>query len=148
MVMNLMGVPTDLPIYDQQGNLISDPSFQEDFVEFSERESTEAEKQKADELITKVREQLAQVDDIGADLTVSDLVNAYSYASEEDDQEYFTVTVFGGKNGNGIWSNYLKVLADLVLRLESEFDDVWIRKWNIDTLDDVFDVEIAILTFA
>ena len=153
MVMNLMGIPTDLPLYDQQGNLIASPDTDMNLTEFdkgyesSERESTAEEKQLADNLLNMVKEQLAEVDDIGADLTVSDLVNVYNYDVEEGDREYYTVTIFGGKNGSGIWSNYLKVMADLVLRLEAEFDDVWIRKWNIDSADDVFDVEIAILEY-
>ena len=151
MVMNLMGIPTDLPLYDQKGNLIESPVNDMNLMDFdgdlSEKESTAEEKQLADTLLSMVREQLAEVDDIGTDLTASDLVDVYDYNAEEGEREYYTVTIFGGKNGSGIWSNYLKTLYELVLRLEAKFDDVWIRKWNIDTVDDVFDVEIAILTY-
>lgn len=154
MTLDLMGIPTDLPLYDSQGNLIELPDsnanlmeFNGDQYQFSERESTADEKKESDKLLSIVKEQLSQVDDIGADLTVSDIVNVYAYDCEEGNREYYTVTIFGGKNGSGVWSNYLRTLTDLVLRLEAVFDDVWIRKWEIDTADDVFDIEIAVLTY-
>lgn len=150
MTLNLMGIPTDLPLYDSEGNIIQEPnSF--DYMpaedNFIERPSTQQETQQAQALLAIVKEQLSKVDDIGADLTVSDLVNVFAEPYEGGSREYYTVQLFGGKNGRGIWSNYLKVLADLVLRLESTFDDVWIHKFSVDTLDDVFEVEIGVLTY-
>lgn len=148
MVMNLMGMPTDLPLYDQQGNLISEPGFNMDLTVLDEqRDSTPEEKEMSDKLISIFREKLAEIDDIGTDLRVSEIVKVYDAYESEDDEtlEYYTATVFGGKNGSGLWSNYLKTLSELTLRLESEFNDVWIRKFDIDSADDVFEVEVAVM---
>lgn len=155
MVLNLMGIPTNLPLYDSQGNLIQDDYFNMNFIEsdslaqdFSERESTEQEQRDACILLNLVREQLAMIDNIGADLLVSEDVSVYSYEDPNTpDSIYYAISVHGGKNGSGLWSNYFKSLADLMLRLESIFNDVWIRKWNVDCPDDVFDVEVAICPY-
>ena len=154
MLLNLMGTPTDLPLYDREGNLIERLDEQTSFAvnngetcTSSERPSTADEIEQANKLLELVRGKLKEVDDVGADLTVGDLVNVYDYPAEEGDREYYTAQIFGGKNGTGLWSDYLTVLADLIHRLEAEFDDVWIRKWNIDVADDVFDIEVAMLTY-
>lgn len=152
MVMNLMGVPTDVPLYDCNGNPIQYDPHDDSLMnfeycyEFEDRESTEEDKRQSDSLLSIVRKELESIDLTGSDLRLSDLVNVYEYNIEgADSGEYYTVTVFGGKNGTGAWSDYLKSLSELVSRLESQFNDVWVRKWNIDVTDDVFDVEIAIL---
>lgn len=143
MILDLMGVPTDLPLYDKDGNQLTGIDVNIDYVD-------ETEVQELQKLLDLVKRELSEVDDIGTDLSVSDDVNVYDFDPEREGttgQEYYTVTIFGGKNGSGIWSNYLRVLSELLLRLEAAFDDAWVRKMDIDVTDDVFSVEIAVLTW-
>lgn len=66
---------------------------------------------------------------------------------DETDPSIFYVTISGGMNGNGKWSNYLTILHDLFIKLESVFEDAWvIEVWN-DCLDDVFYVRVGIRAY-
>lgn len=147
MLMNLGGIPTEMPIYDQQGNLIQEP-----ITLFSQPEeplAIQPEDLAAMDILEQVKTILIEVDDIGAELSCSDQINVFDYATDGNniDREYYSFTIFGGENGHGLWSNYLKVLSDLMLRLEAQFEDAWIIEANVDCTDDVFNVEVAILPY-
>lgn len=139
MFMNLGGVIQDLPMYDQQGNLVYDPENNQDAFD----------SEIAVKLVDLVRSELGKIDDIGTNLTCSDEVNVYdAFDSNCTDNEYYSVTLSGGMNGSGLWSNYLKVLSELVLHMEAAFENVWVRNFDIDCVDDVFNVELGIMPYA
>lgn len=145
--MNLGGIPTEMPLYDQQGNLIQEPTTM--LSQPEELSVVQPEDLAAMDILEQIKTILTEVDDIGAELSCSDQINVFDYATDGNnvDREYYTFTIFGGKNGHGLWSNYLKVFSDLMLRLEAQFEDAWITGVKIDSSDDVFDVEVAILPY-
>jgi len=57
---------------------------------------------------------------------------------------YYIVHFWGGLNGSGKWSNYLNDLSQLLLGLEEFYQDIWVIDFNIDVLDDVFDIQIGV----
>lgn len=155
MTLDLMGIPTDLALYDSQGELLYNPDSnsanvlnpsQDSEYNVTQRTATEEEQQVAQSLLDLIRNDLCEVDDFGSNLSLADEVNVFdSEASNED--AYYSVTLNGGKNGHGLWSNYLSSLSDLMLRLESTFQDAYIRRFESDCPDDVFTVEIAFLPY-
>ena len=54
------------------------------------------------------------------------------------------IFIHGGLNGHGDWLDYLGDLTDLIDNLQEHFNLVWIYKFDIDSLDDVFDVQIGV----
>ena len=108
----------------------------------------DAEATQAKKLHQMVSDVIAELDNFGTDLRCDDEVNIYAADPESGiDHNYYSVKLYGGLNGNGIWSNYFKLLSDLMLRLEAMFYDAWIIELNPDCLDDVFSVVIGIYSF-
>lgn len=145
MIMNLGGVLTDLPVYDQEGNYVA---------------GGDPEAVKATDVLNKCKDIISGLSNSSISLEAYDDVNIYNYILgdpevdcemlEEGDcdpsqLDYYGVIVHGGQNGSGKWSTYLLALHELLERLEDTFQDVWIISMDIDVPDDVFDVEIGIL---
>jgi hypothetical protein len=63
------------------------------------------------------------------------------------DRNYYSVTVYGGLNGEGAWSNYFNSLSKLLTKLESIFEDVWVIEFTTDCTDDAFGVKVGIYLF-
>lgn len=106
-------------------------------------EATQAKK-----LHQMVSDTIAELDDVGTSLSCDPEVSIYNPDPQSDyDRNYYSVTVYGGLNGTGIWSNYFKSLSDLMLRLESKFEDVWVIEFISDCTDDAFGVRIGIYPF-
>lgn len=154
MLMNLMGVPTDLPLYDPEGNWIPGTGATANDNFYSNEETSEADKELSRNILDQASGVLAVVletdeslaTDTTANLSLSELVKVYSYYDPEGEtSEYYSITIHGGENGNGLWSAYLKALSNLLFGLESCFTDVWVRKIEIDCPDDVFELEVALI---
>lgn len=67
---------------------------------------------------------------------------------EEDGDFYFVVSLYGGKNGNGNWDEYLTHLHKLFVEFDytkSGIKDVWMIKLINDCLDDVHTVFIGLV---
>lgn len=67
MLMNLGGIPTEMPIYDQQGNLI-----QESITMLSQPEDSTAIN-----ILEQIKTILTEVDDVGAELNCGDQINVF-----------------------------------------------------------------------
>ena len=135
MTMQLQGVPMPLLLKDENGNLI--PDCIEDQQEIQARN-----------LVTRVKACIDDIENVGSNLACGDEVNIYpANPGAGFDRPYFTVSVYGGLNSRGMWSNYFKALSDLLLRLESEFEDVWVPEMPIDCCDDVFTCYVGIYPY-
>lgn len=148
MVLDLMGIPTNLPLYDSEGNIVNEvPELNYTSQEVSSEE-VEQETAAANAR-TIVKTALLGANTVGSNLSVDEEVNVYPHKSAEGNENdvYYGVLIHGGKNGHGLWSNYLDSLADVMLRIECECLDAWIRKIEIDVPDDVFTAEIGIYPF-
>ena len=51
---------------------------------------------------------------------------------------FYKVTVSGGKNGNGKWSEYFSSLSKFTDAVESNGMEIWLVKMHNDAFDDVF----------
>lgn len=61
--------------------------------------------------------------------------------SEKNRNRYYSfykVTVSGGKNGNGKWSEYFSSLSKFTDEVESNGMEIWLVKMYNDVVDDVF----------
>ena len=61
--------------------------------------------------------------------------------SEKNRNRYYSfykVTVSGGKNGNGKWSEYFSSLSKFTDAVESNGMEIWLVKMYNDVVDDVF----------
>lgn len=142
MVMNVGGTPMNLTLYDQQGNVLV-PG--DDLVQEQDSEETVALN-----LVTNVRELLAEIDQTGTNLEVSDEVSVYDNPEGADDwcSIYYSIKLIGGINGFGLWSNYFQALSNILLKLEAEYADAWVMNLNTDNADDVFEVEVGLFLWA
>ena len=70
--------------------------------------------------------------------------------SDDDKPDYnrMVITFYGGDNsGTGDrskWARYLTAIKELIESLETEFDNVWLIKLDVNCLDDLFSVQIAV----
>ena len=78
-------------------------------------------------------------------------VGSIGYGYDDDDKpdhSHMIVTFYGGDNSGtgdkGKWARYLTNVKELVESLETEFDNVWLIKLDVDCPDDVFSVQIAV----
>ena len=60
--------------------------------------------------------------------------------SDKDVSDYWIVTLSGGKNGRGRFSNYLEDVKHVI----DQFDHTWLIKWENDCLDDVWTLKFGI----
>lgn len=110
--------------------------------------NNEDETERVNKLHQLVCDVLTNVDDFGSSLSCDPEVSIYNPDPHSDyDRNYYSVTVYGGLNGTGIWSSYFKSLSDLMLRLEAKFEDVWVIEFITDCTDDAFGVKIGIYPF-
>ena len=58
----------------------------------------------------------------------------------EDALNYWIVTLYGGENGRGRFSNYLEDVKHII----DQFDHTWLIKWENDCLDDVWTLKFGI----
>ena len=141
MLMNLGRVITDLPLYDQEGNLVSgsEIDFTPNFSMF------DPDVEKVQKLLAYCTAELNSIEDLKANLEFDEDVNIYEDVDPSGiSSDYYSVKVRGGENGLGHWSNYLLALYQLLERLEATFQDAWIIAVDVDVPDDIFDVEIGI----
>jgi hypothetical protein len=80
-------------------------------------------------------------------------VGGIRYGYEDDDEpdySHMIITFYGGDNSDtgdkGKWARYLTVIKELVEKLETEFDNVWLVDLDVDCPDDVFSIHIAVRT--
>lgn len=64
---------------------------------------------------------------------------------EYEESKFIRVVISGGENGLGKFSNYTLQLNLLANRLEEEFSEVWLIKWENDVLDDVWYLELGLM---
>ena len=137
MTMNLGGY--EVQLYDQQGNPVMTPE---------ELAAEDMETKQVRNLVTQINSYIDEIENVGANLECGPDVNIYSPVPESGfDRPYYSVSIYGGLNGRGIWSNYLKALYDLLLRLEADYEDVWMIELPIDVTDDVFTVCVGIYPY-
>lgn len=111
-------------------------------------QASDNEQKLAENLLTIVSEAIEETDSVGTELSVDPNVNVYDIDPNSSfDREYYSVTIYGGKNGSGIWSNYFKSLSDLMLRIEDKFEDAWIISLDVDTIDDVWAAQVGIYPY-
>lgn len=109
-----------------------------------------------DRVITSIEDAISRIDTFCAGSDHSGLSVWMTEPDEFRDKDYgecvetntdpamFYVTICGGENGGGTWSNYFQVLHDLFIKLEDIFECVWvIELWN-DCIDDVFYAKIGV----
>ena len=79
-------------------------------------------------------------------------VGGIGYGYDDDDKpdhSHMIVTFYGGDNSGtsdkGKWTRYLTAIKELVERLETEFDNVWLINLDVDCPDDVFSIHIAVM---
>ena len=69
-------------------------------------------------------------------------VMGVGYTKSKKGFEGRQVYLSGGLNGNGLWSDYLRALAEIVWAIETEFKDevenVVLANMEFDLLDDIF----------
>ena len=58
--------------------------------------------------------------------------------------EQLIACISGGKNGNGVWSEYFEGLRKTFEVLNEEFDDIWVIQLDNDVLDDIHYVYIGL----
>ena len=78
-------------------------------------------------------------------------VGGIGYGYDDDDKpdySHMLVTFYGGDNSGtgdkGKWVRYLTAIKELVEKLETEFDNVWLINLDVDCPDDVFSIHIAV----
>jgi hypothetical protein len=80
--------------------------------------------------------------------SIGDIGYGY-YDDDEPDYSHMIVTFHGGDNSGtgdkGKWARYLTAIKELVESLETEFDNVWLIKLDVDCPDDVFSIHIAVM---
>ena len=64
---------------------------------------------------------------------------------EYEESKFIRVVISGGENGLGKFSNYTLQLNLLANRLEEEFSEVWLIKWENDVLDDIWYLELGLM---
>lgn len=64
---------------------------------------------------------------------------------EYEESKFIRVVISGGENGLGKFSNYTSQLNLLANRLEKEFSEVWLIKWENDVLDDIWYLELGLM---
>ena len=151
MYLNLNGVPTDFPLYAPDGTQLSIGEPFTDYEPHSFDDNGDEELKQAQNLLKIVRRIVDETEQVGTNLNyVDENVNIYDDIGADGKptgEVYWSVTVGGGLNGRGIWSNYFKALSDFMIRMEAEFEDAWVIEVNPDCPDDVFYVTIGIRTF-
>lgn len=60
------------------------------------------------------------------------------------EEKFIKITIAGGENDFGKLSNYTSDINSLACKLEKEFSDVWLIKWENDVLDDIWYLELGI----
>lgn len=75
MLMNLGGIPTEMPIYDQQGNLIQEPITM--LFQPEEPLAIQPEDSTAINIFEHIKTILTEVDDVGAELNCGDQINVF-----------------------------------------------------------------------
>ncbi len=60
------------------------------------------------------------------------------------EEKFIKIIIAGGENGFGKLSNYTSDINSLAYKLEKEFSDVWLIKWENDVLDDIWYLELGI----
>lgn len=143
MVLDLSGVATNMPLYDQEGNLLQS----NDSLMYPDNSVDEdLDIIQSQMILEVVADVINKIGDSKTNLSVSSDVNVYDYDWEEDANPfYYVLSLHGGLNGRGRWSNYLSTLLKMFSELENIFKDAWIIDFDVDAPDDVFDIEIGIL---
>ena len=151
MYLNLNGVPVDLPLYAPDGTKLSVGEVFDGEQPHSFDANGDEELKQAQCLLKIVRRLVHETEQIGTKLDyIDENVNIYDEIGPDGEPTgdvYWSVTVGGGLNARGIWSNYFKSLSDLMVRMEAEFLDAWVITVDPDCPDDVFYVTIGIRTF-
>lgn len=143
MVLDLGGVATNMPLYDQEGNLLqSNDSFMYPHNDADE----DLDVIQSQMILEVVADVINKIGKSKTNLSLSPDVDVFDYDWEEDTNPfYYVLSLHGGLNGRGQWSDYLSTLLKMFSELESIFEDVWIVNFNVDCSDDVFDIDIGIL---
>ena len=63
---------------------------------------------------------------------------------EENTDNYYILSFYGGLNGRGKFLFYMETVEELVKKLMIRFPRVWLIKWENDCPDDVFDLQIGV----
>jgi len=63
-----------------------------------------------------------------------------------DQPIYYTLSLYGGLNGRGQFLFYMEDVSELVKKLMTRFNSVWLIEWKNDCLDDVFIIDLG-MTF-
>lgn len=64
--------------------------------------------------------------------------------NEYQPKDRYIIHVYGGKNGSGKWTEYLKDIYLIFDRLNQKFKKVYLVDISNDCADDVFDMRIAV----
>lgn len=59
-------------------------------------------------------------------------------------KEFKIVKVYGGKNGNGKWSDYFLKLHYVTKQFDTESFNTWVVNWFVDAMDDVWTCLLAV----
>lgn len=60
------------------------------------------------------------------------------------DIDHNQISISGGLNGNGNWRDYFSDLVDLIDNLNENFSYVWVNRFFVDPIDDVFNLVIGV----
>lgn len=143
MVLDLGGVATNMPLYDQQGNLLQ-PN--DSFMYPHNDTDEDLDVIQSQMILEVVADVINKIGNSKTNLSLSPDVDVFDYDWEEGTNPfYYALSLHGGLNGRGQWSDYLSTLLKMFSELESIFEDVWIVNFNVDCSDDVFDIDIGIL---
>ena len=55
------------------------------------------------------------------------------------------ISCYGGKNGHGVWTDYLEQWKNVFQSLSESFGQVWLIELKNDCVDDVFDLYIGVI---
>ena len=75
---------------------------------------------------------------------VADVIENECGESLPEQYKHHVIYLHGGQNGNGRWIDYMKDMTNIILKLCTKFDNVYLIKWDVDVDDDVFDIWIGI----
>lgn len=73
------------------------------------------------------------------------IANTNNDANDRHDT-YYIASIFGGLNGSGKWTNYLKDIQRLLEQLDNGNFHVWLIELNNDCSDDVFTLHLGLKT--
>lgn len=96
-----------------------------------------------EELKIAVLEILNDIPRLGAETNIKLADDEPIYIDEYDTT---IIEFWGGLNGSGNWSDYLRAAADIIddLNAISEINDAYVVDWEIDSADDIFTLLIGI----